>query len=99
MIVSRVARQIPDLSAVIRKVSIVFPSRAAWTPVVPDAPVIETEVDKFRSGTLSSVLPLGLWQPQGPADDVSVARAARQIYTPRQMDDIEMEHIDLGGAY
>ena len=43
MIKSHIFRQIADLSSKTRLTRINFPARQRWTPVVPEAPVIETE--------------------------------------------------------
>ena len=49
MFVSKVVRQIPVLSSAARVIGIKFPERPKWTVTIPDAPVIETEIDKLGS--------------------------------------------------
>lgn len=84
MLTSRLTKQIPNLSTMQRIVSIAFPNRPSWTPVVPEAPVIETEIDQWRNGTLATVLPLGPWIAQGPPDTLDALRSARNIYQRRK---------------
>jgi len=83
-----------------------FPTRASWTPVVPDWPVIPETIKKIAAAATGAGRPpliapqdLGTWTPVGEPDRIEVVRIGINLLKRKPISDEEIEAINAGTAY
>jgi len=79
---------------------IAFPERKAWTPIVPDWPVIPEAIIKIAAAAmgaprapLTAPQDIGNWQPVGEPDKIEVVRIGIQLMKRKPITQEEMEAI------
>merc|ERR1712147_283319 len=81
-------------------------AQPAWTPIVPDWPVIPETIKKIAAAATGAGRPpliapqsLGSWQPVGEPDRIEVVRIGINLLKRKPISEEEMDAINTGSAY